>query len=47
VKIGEILATGALRKAEATDEMSDTMAIFSKIWGKLNTLLILNLPFLI
>jgi hypothetical protein len=32
-QIGEIIETGKLRKAEATDELAETMAIFSKIWG--------------
>lgn len=32
-QVGEIIETGKLRKAEATDELAETMAIFSKIWG--------------
>lgn len=32
-QIGEIIETGKLRKAEATDELAETVAIFSKIWG--------------
>lgn len=34
-QIGEILETGRLRKAEATDEMTETLTLFSKIWGNL------------
>jgi hypothetical protein len=32
-QVGEIIETGRLRKAEATDELAETMALFSKIWG--------------